>query len=155
MLLFLFHLVFEQYIYVIGGAEGPYIVSERSDYIDIIDKYGDIVLSEVVRLHEPIQSTSSILVQDRLYIFGGYIEGQTVDYWQYYDLNPLPTRSPTLPTEYPSMNPSVPPSETPTNYPTNDPTFDPTHNPTDVPTSAPTVTPTMQPTNITFNPTTA
>ena len=68
-------------IYVAGGYTGHDII----DVIDVIDTRADSVMFWG-KLYEKTVYISPIVVDSKLYIFGGYVNNAAVDYWQYFDL---------------------------------------------------------------------
>ena len=64
-------------IYVAGGL--------FRDDMDVIDTRTDAVILWG-KLQTDLHYGSSIVVGDRLYIFGGWASSGTIDYWQYFDL---------------------------------------------------------------------
>eukprot|EP01083_Nonionella_stella_P137109 417243_1 len=158
-------------ILIIGG----YYQNHTSSVMHIIDVISDGVSIHGVPLAYPVSRTAVIIVDHRLYAFGGSGNGGHniwIDTWQYFDLPPTqsPTHAPTESTLSPTDGPtkSTPsPSHGPTES-SQSPTFAPTDStlspsnapteltmfPTDAPTE-PTLSPTHAPTQFTSSPTDA
>eukprot|EP01084_Bolivina_argentea_P170627 295668_1 len=154
-------------IYVLGG-----INDERENYaivkqIDIINTMTDLITSyDHDQLAYPLRYGSSIVVNNRIYMFGGQHRSRSTNLWQYFKI-PEPTRNPTVnptniptqtptniptakpsftPSITPTINPSVNPSISPTSSPTRNPTKEPSYNPSEYPTKNPSIIPTSEPT---------
>ena len=74
-------ILYKTNIFVVGGDEKD----SESDSIDLIDTRTDSVILWG-RLYEGIHAVSPIIVAGRLYVFGGWVNGSSVDYWQYFDM---------------------------------------------------------------------
>eukprot|EP01084_Bolivina_argentea_P293865 505522_1 len=149
---------YEEYIVIMGGFDvlnNVQIISCNTGYVFMLGS-----------LNYPVYNAASLLVNDRLYMFGGrFVYGNDqFNTFQYLDISINyitslePTQSPTHPTANPTQNPTHNPTQLTTN-PTQNPTqqtqnpTQPTQNPTRNPTQTPTQKPTQNPTTSTINPT--
>eukprot|EP01083_Nonionella_stella_P182774 658513_1 len=139
-------------IYVIGGRNNE--DEEPLAEINIIDTFTGYVTQGDV-LNYPISHAASIIIGNTLYVFGGYIGGNTyvhADTYQYSTLGTLNQTS-SMPTMAPSKIPTIQPSAVPTNIPSRGPTLRPSDTPTNIPSFGPTLPPSNIPSNIpTFQP---
>eukprot|EP01084_Bolivina_argentea_P174956 303014_1 len=109
-------LVLGGYIYVIRGFGTTYV-----DRVDIIDTISKTILPTANKLPLPKREVSTILVQNVIYIFGGYPFTDN----EHYQYGVIQTMSPSA---APSNAPSNTPSNVPTTHPTNAPTTRVTQN---------------------------
>ena len=133
-----------QKIFVIGGA---------GNTVHIIDIVAETVTLSEDPLFYQVSVPTAIIVDSRLYAFGGYYSGY-LSTWQYYDLDvhttvapsEVPTYSPTIePTYNPSLQPNIQPTKSPTIQPTITPTKFPSMEPTINPSNYPSISPTEFP----------
>eukprot|EP01083_Nonionella_stella_P039965 108686_1 len=126
-------------IYVVGG--------ENSDG----DGVSDLTIIDTVAgqcsagdsLSYPVAAAACIVVENILYVFGGFGSGgdsDVEDRYQYMAVPPLETNDPTKP-------PTNDPSKRPTSHPTKRPSPNPTKRPTSNPSQRPTPNPTKRQTN--------
>ena len=115
-------------------------------------------ISQVGTLGFVVYGAYSIgIVEDSIFLFGGWTRSGWQNQWQYLRISPSPTLEPTLsPTSYPTTLTSGP-SGFPTKSPSNEPTVQPTDFPTMAPsvqTAEPSLSPTLDPTHLpTLSPT--
>eukprot|EP01083_Nonionella_stella_P204499 745433_1 len=164
-------ILYEERILVIGGRYHANGVSGQTylDTIHVVDPQTDAVTLPYASLPRGVAEAAAIIMNDELYVFGGSICPNDVDFcynayrtfliYQFATPSPTtptsqpPTYAPTLfPTNIPTASPTLPPTYTPTST-TTSPTFLPTLPPTNIPTASPTLPPTYTPTSTTTSPT--
>eukprot|EP01083_Nonionella_stella_P019529 54236_1 len=100
-------------IYVIGGADKSWIATNKVHVINVLT---DEVTVFPVRMPSALADVAPIVVDDVLYVFGGWngIDG-SINTWMMYDLY-ISTSEPRLPSEEPTVNPttSIPTTANPT-----------------------------------------
>eukprot|EP01083_Nonionella_stella_P070018 187061_1 len=145
-------------VYIIGGVgRDSNSQFEALDTVIILDGMLETLSILPQRLPYKVWDFSVLIVDNILYIFGGYDGTQAFDTWVYYEL-PDPTMSPTdnpsapSPTDNPSDIPSVTPTDDPSQLPSDNPSASPIFAP--MQTQYPTTAPSGQPT-LTFDPTNA
>eukprot|EP01083_Nonionella_stella_P020487 56800_1 len=130
----------EDKIYLIGGWDPDisYPTNTFYDIIDVLDVKSDSIIW-TDHLSRGVSCFSSLIIRDKLFVFGGYTNfGNVSSFVQVCDLPIYPTASPT---NQPSTNPTTftsDPSSMPTTSPSSNPSTDPsTIDPTGIPTTIP------------------
>eukprot|EP01083_Nonionella_stella_P181195 648210_1 len=143
---------YHQYIYIISGSDDTY-----SNTVHIIDTERNSLSVAPHSLVYGVSYSTPVIVNDRLYVFGGRISyGVSSSRLQYLDLprstitptstttstpTSVPTPTPTLiPIHFPTLTPTLLQTSFPTSIPTSIPTYFPTLFPSSTPTSFPTTT---------------
>eukprot|EP01083_Nonionella_stella_P167711 564406_1 len=164
-------ILYEERILVIGGRYANGVSGQTYlDTIHVVDPQTDAVTLPYASLPRGVAEAAAIIMNDELYVFGGSICPNDVDFcdnayrtfliYQFATPSPTtptsqpPTYAPTLfPTNIPTASPTLPPTYTPTST-TTSPTLPPTYTPSLFPTNTPTLLPTLPPTSTPTSPTT-
>eukprot|EP01084_Bolivina_argentea_P012681 23746_1 len=124
---------FETKLYLLGGYDG----GNKIQVVTVIDTQSDNIIQDSNMLYKK-NRVASIIINNVLYVFGGFPTGSTNEAYQYAI---IPTNSPTnAPSNIPTTNPS-----NPTTNPSNHPSLNPTYNPTSTPSRYPTMNPSRYP----------